>query len=544
MTIQIDRRGLLLSGAFGLGALATSGGAMARTLLTATGFTHGVASGEPGPTSVLLWTRHVPGNGDASRLTVEVSETADFVRVVGGGSTSARREDDYTARLTVEGLEPGRWWFYRFVAEDGSISPTGRTRTLPVGPVERFKLGVFSCSNLPYGWFNAYAHAAGRQDLDLLIHNGDYIYEYSRGYYPGVEAAIAGRLIEPAGELIHLADYRLRYASYRADADLQRLHQLFPMIAQWDDHEIANDAWSDGAENHSPDEGDWAVRKAAAVKAYREWLPVSDAPWTSYRIGDLADLFRPETRLTARSERLDLGLIAAGAENIPAAYADLRDNTLRDPARTLMGSEQEGWLHDGIAASVRRGARWQVLTQQVVMGDLMMPPVPEGLLEGLNLPIETAGYLKGASAAAEAGLPFNLDGWGGFPAARSRLLAAAQSADADLIVLSGDSHNAWAFDLAQDGRPAGVEFAGHSVSSPGLEGYLPLPPEMVAQFLAGASPELKWADTSRRGYLTVELTPETATGEWVFMNGVAERGLGTGPGRTMTVARGRRRLAG
>ena len=196
-----------------------------------------------------------------------------------------------------------------------------------------------------------------------------------------------------------------------------------------------------------------------------------------------------------------------------------------------------GWPPPPDAA--RAGRCW---TQQVVMGDLMMPPVPEGMLEGLNLPIETAGYLKGASAAAEAGLPFNLDGWGGFPAARSRLLAAAQAADADLVVLSGDSHNAWAFDLAEDGRPAGVEFAGHSVSSPGLEGYLPLPPDLVAQFLAGASPELKWADTSRRGYLTVELTPETATGEWVFMNGVAERSLGTRPSRTMRVTRGRRRF--
>ena len=415
MTLQIDRRGLLLSGAFGLGALATPGGAVARSLLTARGFTHAVASGEPGPTSVLLWTRHVAANGDVSRLTAEVSETPDFAQVVSGGSVSALRENDHTARLTVEGLEPGRWYHYRFIAGDGSVSPTGRTRTLPVGPVERFKLGVFSCSNLPYGWFNAYAHAAERQDLDLLIHTGDYIYEYQRGYYPGVEQAVKDRLIEPAGELIHLADYRLRYASYRADPDLQRLHGLFPMIAQWDDHEIANDAWNGGAENHSSDEGDWAARKAAALKAWREWLPVSDATWAAYGIGDLADLFRPETRLTARSQRLDLGLVAAGAEDVAAAYADLRDRTLVDPARTLMGAEQEAWLNAGLAASTRRGARWQVLTQQVVMGDLMMPPVPEGMLEGLNLPIETAGYLKGASAAAEAGLPFNLDGWGGFP---------------------------------------------------------------------------------------------------------------------------------
>lgn len=542
MTLQIDRRGLLLSGAFGLGALATPGGGVARTLLTATGFTHGVASGEPGPTSVLLWTRHVAGNGDASRLTVEMSETPDFARVVAGGSASARREDDHTARLTVDGLEPDRWYFYRFVAEEGAVSPTGRTRTLPVGPVDRFGLGVFSCSNLPYGWFNAYAHAAGRQDLDLLIHNGDYIYEYQRGHYPGVEQAVKERLIEPANELIQLADYRLRYASYRADPDLQRLHGLFPMIAQFDDHEIANDAWNGGAENHGPDEGDWAARKAAALKAWREWLPVSDASWNAYAIGDLADLFRPETRLTARSQRLDLGQIAAATENVAVAYADLRDNTLRDPARTLMGSEQEAWLNANLAASVRRGVRWQVLTQQVVMGDLMMPPVPEGLLEGLNLPIETAGYLKGASAAAEAGLPFNLDGWGGFPAARSRLLAAAQAPDANLIVLSGDSHNAWAFNLAKDGRPAGVEFAGHSVSSPGLEGYLPLPPELVAQFLGGASPELKWADTSQRGYMAIELTPERVTGEWVFVDGVAARSLRTRPSRTMSVMHERRRL--
>ena len=202
MTLQIDRRGLLLSGAFGLGALATPGGAVARSLLTARGFTHAVASGEPGPTSVLLWTRHVAANGDVSRLTAEVSETPDFAQVVSGGSVSALRENDHTARLTVEGLEPGRWYHYRFIAGDGSVSPTGRTRTLPVGPVERFKLGVFSCSNLPYGWFNAYAHAAERQDLDLLIHTGDYIYEYQRGYYPGVEQAVKDRLIEPAGELI------------------------------------------------------------------------------------------------------------------------------------------------------------------------------------------------------------------------------------------------------------------------------------------------------------------------------------------------------
>lgn len=542
MNLTLPRRSLLLAGTLGLGALAGPGGAVARGLLTARGFTHAVASGEPGPTSMLLWTRYVPASGAEASLTVEVAETPDFTRVVAGGSVTAAPDHDWTVRAMVGGLQPGRWWWYRFIAANGDISSVGRTRTLPVGPTDRFGMGVFSCSNLPFGWFNAYAHASARDDLHLMVHNGDYIYEYQRGRYPDAEQAIKDRLVEPANTLIQLADYRLRYASYRADPDLQRLHRLFPMICQWDDHEIANDAWSGGAENQKADDGDWTARKAAAQKAYREWLPVSEAPWTSYDIGDLATLFRPETRLTARSRRLDLGEIAAGAENVAAAYVDLRDNILHDPARTMMGGEQEAWLHGGLAQSVRRGARWQVLTQQIVMGDLMMPPVPEGFLDGANLPPEGAGYLKGAAAAAEAGLPISLDSWSGFPAARSRLLGAAQAADADLIVLSGDSHNAWAFDLASGGRAAGVEFAGQSVSSPGLEGYLPLPPDMVAQFLMTASPELKWADTSRRGYMTVELRPERAVGEWVFVDTVQERSVKTGPGRFMTVMPGRRRF--
>ncbi|ATQ45067.1 alkaline phosphatase D family protein [Caulobacter mirabilis] len=539
----LPRRGLLLAGTLGLGALASPGGAaVARDLLTARGFTHGVASGEPGPRSMLLWTRYVAASGDAARLTVEVSETQDFRRIVVGGSVTASPDRDWTARLTIQGLQPGRWCYYRFIAPDGLISPVGRTRTLPVGRVEQFGLGVFSCSNLPYGWFNAYAHASARDDLHLMVHNGDYIYEYPRGRYPDAEKAIKDRLIEPANETILLADYRLRYASYRADADLQRLHRLFPMVSRWDDHEIANDAWTGGAENHAAADGDWAARKAAAIKAYREWLPVSDASWTSYDIGDLATLFQPETRLTARSRRLDLGEVALGAENMTAAFADLRDNVLRDPARTLMGAEQEAWLRKGMAQSVRRGARWQVLTQQVVMGDLNMPPIPDGLAESLNVPPEGLGYLKAATAAAQAGLPVSLDSWGGFPAARARLLAAAQAADADLVVLSGDSHNAWAFDLSEGGRPAGVEFAGHSVTSPGFETYLPVPPELVSQLLIGASPELKWADTSQRGYLAVQLTPEHVTGEWVFVDTIKDRSVRTRPSRSMTVARGRRRF--
>jgi len=542
MVLDINRRELILTGSLGLAAL-TLAGPGAAALLTATGFTHNVASGEPGPDSILLWTRYVPGKRGDARLTVELSTSQDFSTPKAGGTAVAKRADDHTARVVVKGLDPGRTYYYRFIAPDGAVSPIGRTRTLPVGPVARFGLGVFSCANMPSGWFNAYGHASMRDDIDLMVHTGDYFYEFKRGYYPDAEKAAAGRLIEPAGEAITLADYRLRLACYRADPDLQRLHQMFPMIAQRDDHELANDSWSGGAENHSPDEGDFKTRKRASIKAYNEWLPVSGQAWSSYDIGDLATLFRPETRLTARSEPLDMRVIVAGEGDPVEKLKALRDGPLADPKRTLMGSAQEKWLYDGFARSKKRGAIWQLLAQQVLVGQWRAPPLPPELMKNLRLPPEGAAYVKAIDAATKAGLPPDLDTWAGFPAARARLLGAAQAVDADLVVLSGDSHNAWAFDLQEGGKPAGVEFSGQSVTSPGLEAYLSLPPAATAQFIKGASPELKWADTSHRGYMAVEVTPEKVTSEWVLLDTIATRSLATKPSQKMHVERGRKAIA-
>ncbi|HEY0597166.1 alkaline phosphatase D family protein [Sphingopyxis sp.] len=537
MTIEINRRELILTGTLGFAALAI-GGPSTAALLTATGFTHNVASGEPGPDSILLWTRYVPSKRVDARLTVELSTTPDFGAVKLGGTAIAKRADDYTARIPVHGLDPGRTYFYRFIAPNGAVSPVGRTRTLPVGPVARFGLGVFSCANMPFGWFNAYGHAATRDDIDLMVHTGDYFYEFKQGYYPDAAKAVTGRQFEPAGEAIRLADYRLRLASYRTDPDLQRLHQMFPMIAQRDDHELANDAWAHGAQNHTPDEGDFETRKRASIKAYNEWLPVSGQTWSSYDIGDLATIFRPETRLTARSEALDMRAAVAGDGDPVEKLKLLRDGPLADAKRTLMGAEQEQWLYDGLAASKKRGAKWQVLTQQVLMGQWKTPPLPPELMQNLRIPPEGAAYLKAIDAATKADVPPDLDSWAGFPAARARLLGAAQAVDADLVVLSGDSHNAWAFDLKEDGKPAGVEFGGQSVTSPGLENYLAVPPAAIAQFIKGASPELKWADTSNRGYMAIELTPDRVTGEWVFVDSVATRSLATKASQKMHVERG------
>ncbi len=239
MALNIDRRSLIVGAGLGLGALVLpSGRGLAQQILGAKGFTHNVASGEPGPDSMLLWTRYVPAADDHTiRLQVEVALDSDFAKPVSGGSVQTGAWRDWTAKITVDGLKPGTVYWYRFVAPDGSKSPVGRTRTLPVGDAGRFGLGVFSCSNLPYGWFNAYGHAAARSDLDLWLHVGDYIYEYGTPAVTDVRV-LNERTLAPGHEILAIADYRMRYACYRADPDLQRLHQMAPMVAFWDDHEI------------------------------------------------------------------------------------------------------------------------------------------------------------------------------------------------------------------------------------------------------------------------------------------------------------------
>jgi alkaline phosphatase D len=531
----MDRRLLLQTGLFGLGALATPAAAR---LLSAQGFTHQVASGEPTQSSVLLWTRYV--SEGAPMLRAEVAEDAEFGRIVARGETPARNAHDFTAKVTVDGLAPGRWYFYRFVAPDGTASPVGRTRTLPAGPVSQFTLGVFSCSNFRFGHFNAYAHAAARNDLDLIIHTGDYFYEYEMGRYPSEEQALAGRDLMPSYEILALADYWLRYATYRADPDLAALHRNFPMIARWDDHEITNDPWVGGAENHQPDEGDWEARKRAALQAYRDWMPVSDAPWDSYRIGDLATIILPETRITARSEQLDYAVAVGDGSAVAESLAAFRDDAWSDEARTIMGAEQEAWVAGQLAASTASGTRWQILAQQVVMGRTYFPlPLAEQIASSDNELVRQRAALF--AAATQAGLPLNLDAWDGYPAARARVLNAAQDADANLLVLSGDSHNGWAYDLQRDGAPVGVEMAGHSVTSPGFESFVPqVPPEAMAASMVAASPDMRWADTSGRGYLTVTLTPEAARGEWLFLDTIRERSTAIARTHRMQVAHGAR----
>ena len=541
MTLDLDRRLLLKAGTLGLGALAVPGMAQ---IASRVGFTHGVASGEPRQRSVMLWTRNVPIRGDSSRLGWEVREAGNPGRVVAEGTVLATAERDWCVKVVAGDLKPGRAYSYRFLNLDGAAAAAGRTRTLPEGRTRSFKLGIFSCANLAFGHFNAYAHAAGRRDLDLLVHLGDYFYEYERGKYPAPRQALAGRILEPAGEAIALADYRLRLAAYRADPDLQRLHASAPMVMMWDDHETANDSWAGGAENHDPaKEGSWVERKHAAQRAYREWLPVSDNAWESYEIGDLATLFRPETRLTARSRPLEYAEALRRGEDLKASLMRFRDGAWRDPKRTMMGFGQEARLAGGLKQSAGQGVRWQILAQQTIMGSWALPPEARAWLRA-DAPEEVKRVTAVGTAAAEVGLPLNLDAWDGYPAARDRLLRSALDADANLVVLSGDSHNGWAFDLDLAGTPAGAEFAGMSVTSPGLEAYSPgIDPAEVSRALRARNPALKWADLQRRGYMTLTLTRERATGEWLSLETVRTRSTRLASSHAMSVARGANRFA-
>jgi alkaline phosphatase D len=478
-------------------------------------------------------------------LRAEIATDARFRKVVSGSEVLATAQRDHIAKVTLGGLKPGRGYFYRFIAPDGTISPTGRTRTLPEGKVDRYRMAVFSCSNLPFGWFNAYAHATQARDFDIALHLGDYIYEYQRGNYPAARDAVANRLIEPANEIVSLADYRLRYASYRADPDLQAIHAAAPMLCMWDDHEFTNDAYADGAQNHQRDEGDWQNRKRAAEQAYREWMPVRDLTsgerWASYRIGNLAEIFLTESRIGARSKPADLQ-IPKGADDaaVAAAIKSFIGGEWQSMERTMLGRTQEEWLARGFRSN--RG-RWNVWAQQTIVGTIRQPDDTASWLAPDAASFVRERVQRGA-VAAKAGIAANMDAWDGYPAARARSLSASQSSNADLIVLTGDTHNAWAFDLAHQGKAAGVEFAGQSVTSPGFESsFTGASPETVAKSVVTANPGLKWMDSSQRGYMLVELTPAMATSEWRFLETIKSRSARLSALHRVTAKHGSRVLA-
>ncbi|MFI2369636.1 alkaline phosphatase D family protein [Streptomyces sp. NPDC018833] len=462
-------------------------------------FDHGVASGDPLPDGVLLWTRltpsadAVPGSGRGADTPVgwEVAEDRDFARVVARGSATSRAATDHTVKADVRGLRPASTYWYRFTAGT-AVSPVGRTRTAPAtdAAATGVRFGVVSCANWEAGWFSAYRHLAARADLDAILHLGDYIYEYATGGYPAEEYVV--RRHEPGHEITSLADYRLRHATYKTDADLQALHAAHPVIAIWDDHEFANDAWSGGAENHTETEGEWTARVAAAKQAYFEWMPVrASTEGTVYRrlrFGRLADLHLLDLR-SFRSQQSGIG-----------------NGDVDDPDRTLTGRAQLDWLKAGLASS---DASWQLVGTSV-----MISPVAFG-----SLPAHLLGPLAELLGLPQEGLAINVDQWDGYTDDRKELLThLTQRGIRNTVFLTGDIHMAWANDVPVRAATyplsasAATEFVVTSVTSDNLDDLLHVAPgtvSLVAQAaIRAANRHVKWVDMDSHGYGVLDVTAQ------------------------------------
>ena len=448
-------------------------------------FRHGVASGDPRADRVILWTRVSGATGEVPvRWTLAANPT--FTRVVARGETPTGAARDFTVKVDVTGLTPATTYYYRFDALGGR-SPVGRTRTLPGAGAGRVRIALASCANYPHGFFNVYGRIADRADVDVVLHLGDYIYEYEHGHY--ADPMLEGRAVDPANETRALDDYRRRYAQYRTDPDLQEAHRQHPFVAVWDDHEIANNTWSTGAENHQPEDGDFFARRDAAYQAYLEWLPMRDTGsarqpliYRSFALGDLADLVMLDTRLAGRDQEVE------------------RTNVLgiEDPRRTILGAAQEHWLDGELRESVRAKTRWQLLGQQV-----MFAP---------QTPTDTPGG--------------NPDSWDGYRMSRSHVYDMVERhAVPNLVVLTGDVHSSWAFDLPrqitdkydpQTGRGSlGVEIVCPAVSSPspyqGPQGDARLAETPKTR------PHLRFLDGKSRGYVVLDVTRERLQADWWFV---------------------------
>lgn len=457
-------------------------------------FAHGIACGDPTASSAVIWTRVTPragaspGSGEGPRLAVgwEVAEDERFRRVVARDSVVTGAPRDHTVKVDVTGLAAGREYFYRFKAKD-EISQAGRIVTAP-SDSSGVRFGVASCSNFEGGFFSAYRHLSERDDLDLVLHLGDYIYEYGPGDY-GPGPAI-GRTHEPDHEIVSLADYRIRYGQYRSDQDLQGCHASHPFVCIWDDHEVTNDTWAEGAENHQPDtEGGFLERRARAYQAYFEWMPVRlprprrepHRIYRTLRFGNLADLHLLDTR-QYRSEQPSNQL----------------DPSKDDPERTLLGEAQKRWLKDRLE---RSDARWKLIGNQVMV-----------------TPWETG-----------EGVPFNVDSWDGYRAERSEILDhLSEKAIDNVVFLTGDIHTSWATDVPLDSTTyplapsVAVELVGSSISSDNADEITGSPPRTTSlaleEGIKADNPYVKYVELDSHGYSVVDVTENRLQMDWFYIS--------------------------
>lgn len=440
-------------------------------------FYHGVASGDPLSDAVMIWTRVSDTTGTVD-VNWRVATDPEFTNIVQQGTSWTGNSKDFTVKVDVTDLQSYTYYFYDFEI-GGKHSLTGRTKTAPEGDNEHFRAAVVSCSNYEAGYFHVYDAITERNDVDLVMHLGDYIYEYGVGEFP---LSISGvRQHDPDYEILVLSDYRMRHSQYKLDPDLIRLHQHFPMIAVWDDHETANNSYRDGAQNHQPDtEGPWANRKEAGTRAYHEWMPIRTPDendlfkiYREFSYGNLVDIFMLDTRLYDRDEQ--------------------NTEEVANPDRSILGEEQLDWLKNSLSNS---NSPYKVMGNQVMFAPLLL-----------------------------LGTPLNNDQWDGYQAEQSELRDYIMDNSIDNVVfVTGDIHTSWANDIpgpeyvdSTGAGSAAVEFVVTSVTSPGLDDI-----NLSPNFIQGISPHTKYVNLDTRGFVILDITEERLQGDWYYVSDVGQ----------------------
>ena len=491
-------------------------------------FVHGVASGDPLPEAVVLWTRITPdgeawpgsGLGAPTALRWEIATDEHFSRITHDGAATTHPETDHTIHIDVRGLTPDTVYYYRFTVTDGphtgAVSPVGRTKTAPApgAPINQQRWAIASCANWEAGFFAAYADLAERGwsgDIDLTVFLGDYIYEYAQHQYSGFGPV---RLHEPPHEIVSLADYRTRYGRYRTDPALKNAHAAMPWVVVWDDHEVANNAWRDGAQNHDPTEGDYHVRRDAAIRAYYEWMPVRPTQasdeghiYRTFTFGDLVELTIMDLRTYRDVE------FWRGGSNQPA------------DARTMLGSEQYNWLISTLEAST---TKWNALGNSVMFSPLRLGAV---LQNPATRPIAKALSANILSSKAEVPsfneLPLNGDQWDGYDFERRRLINTLGRLGKNPIFLTGDIHSEWAHSVSHNGAPIGCEVVCSSITAPNVTDILKLQPgsplvRTAVGYLQAANPQLRHCALDSHGYSVVTITDSAVFMEWLRVDNILD----------------------